>query len=291
MFDRVLLAVDFSPYTERLLGCIEEMTLAGMKELTVLYVVDSKHAGMAENMMKTYAENELKQLVGAISVEGLRVTRRMEFGVPAREILRVAGEEDSSLVYLGGHGKGFFERLVTGSVSNKVLKLADRPVLVHKCSIREKEEGYSCENVCELLFEKVLIATDFSAYAESIRPLLEEMVSSCCEDVTLLHVQDEGDVWAGALETMVEEEKAEHKMEKLRELASCLEPRCRMVDIRLEEGSAVSTILKVAGEIGASLIVVGALGHRRLAEKLIGGVAEGVVNHSEVPVLVVRSRS
>ncbi len=79
-------------------------------------------------------------------------------------------------------------------------------------------------------------------------------------------------------------------MEKLRELASCLGAHCGNVQTRLEEGGPVSTILRVAKEIGASLIVLGALGHRRLPEKLLGGVAESVVNHSEIPVLVLRAR-
>jgi nucleotide-binding universal stress UspA family protein len=288
MFEKVLFAVDFSPYTERLLGCVGELARAGMKEMVALYVVDSKHAEMAEGMLKAYAENELEHLIRSVDVEGLRVTGTVEVGVPAREILRVAREMNASLIYLGAHGKGFFERLITGSVNNKVLKLADRPVLVHKCRVHEKDEGYACENVCELLFEKVLVTTDFSAYAESIRPLLEGMVETCCDDITLLHVQEEGDEWAGALEAELEKERAAHKLEKLRELASCLETRCRTVETRLEEGSPVSTILRVAEEIGASLIVVGALGHRRVAEKLLGGVAESVVNHSQVPVLVVR---
>ncbi len=290
MFEKVLFAVDFSPYTERLLNCVEELIQAGMKELTLLYVVDARHAEMAEGMLRSYAHKELERLVRSIEVGGLRVSEKIEVGPPAKEILRVAEEDGASLIYLGGHGAGFFERLITGSVTSKVLKLADRPVMVHKCRIHEKDKGFGCEAVCELLFEKVLIATDFSTYAESVRPLLEEMITTCCDDVTLLHVQQEGDEWAGALETMAGEERAERRMEKLRELASCLEPRCSMVETRLEEGSPVATIIRVAGEIGASLIVVGALGHRRLPERLIGGVAEGVVSHSEVPVLVLRAR-
>jgi len=241
-------------------------------------------------MMKTYAQKELERLANSIAMEGLKVTTLVEVGIPAREILHIAGEVDASLIYLGAHGKGFFERLVTGSVSSKVLKLTDRPVLVHKCRMLEKDEGYECENVHKSLFEKVLITTDFSEYAESIRPLLEGMVESCCDDITLLHVQEEGDEWAGALAVELEEEKAADKLEKLKELASCLEPRCRELETRLEEGSTVPTILRVAEEIKATLIVVGALGHRRVAEKLLGGVAESVINHSKVPVLALKKK-
>ncbi len=289
MFEKVLLAVDFSPFTERLLGCVGELAQAGMKELLLLSVIDVRHAGMAQSMLESYARKELGLLTRSVKAEGFEVAEKIEFGPPAKEILRVAREEGASLIYLGGYGAGFFESLITGSVTNKVLRLADRPVMVQKCRIKKKDEGFDCEAVCELLFKKVLITTDFSAYAESVRPLLEEMITTCCDDVTLLHVHSGDDEWAGALQAAEEEETAKRKMEKLRELASCLESRCRAVDIRLEEGSPVPTILKVAEDIGASLIVVGALGHRRLAEKLLGGVAESVVNHSEIPVVVLRA--
>ncbi len=204
MFEKVLLGVDFSPYTERLLGCVGELVRAGMKELILLYAVDARHAEMAKDLMEAYARRELERIGRLPDIEGLEVVRRIEPGSPAREILRVAAEEDVSLIYLGGHGAGFFERVLTGSVSGKVLRLADRPVLVHKCRIHEKDEGYECEAVCDLLFEKVLVATDFSAYAESLRPLLEEMASSCCEDITLLHVQRDEDAYVGAMKTLME---------------------------------------------------------------------------------------
>ncbi len=285
MFRRVLLAVDFSPYTAKLLGCVPEMTRVGMEELLLLYVVDSRHAGMALYEMKTYAERTLAGMEGEVALPGLAVRKTVGMGVPPKEIIDAAAREGADLIYMGGHGKGFFSRLLLGSVSDRVLKLSDRPVLVHKCRLKGGKEEYSCENACELLFEKVIIATDFSLYSQNILPYIEELVESCCDDIVLLHVQEED----ADKDDHAREENARERMEKLRETAACLEPHCRLAEIRLEAGSPVPTILEVAEEVGASLIVLGALGHRKVAEKLLGGVAEGVASRSERPVLVIRA--
>jgi len=201
MIREVLFAGDFSPYTERLLGCVGELAQVGMERLLLLYVIDSRHAGMALHMMKTYAEKTLEGMEREVASPGVAVDRIIEVGVPPKEILDVAKREEVDLIYMGAHGKGFFSRLLLGSVSDRVLRLSDRPVLVHKCRVEESEGEYSCENACELLFEKVLITTDFSEYSEDILPLVEELVESCCDDITLLHVQEEEeDAWGSGLE-------------------------------------------------------------------------------------------
>ena len=58
---------------------------------------------------------------------------------------------------------------------------------------------------------------------------------------------------------------------------------------RLEEGDPVSEILRVAGESGADLVVMGTHGRTGLPRLLMGSVAELVVRKAKCPVLTVRS--
>ena len=58
---------------------------------------------------------------------------------------------------------------------------------------------------------------------------------------------------------------------------------------RLEEGDAANTILRVAGEIHADLIVMGTHGRTGLGRLLMGSVAEQVVRKSTCPVLTVKT--
>lgn len=62
----------------------------------------------------------------------------------------------------------------------------------------------------------------------------------------------------------------------------------RVADIRVLEGVPAETILAEAKGVGADLIVLGAHGHTRLGEALLGSVSHKVLQRSSVPVLLVR---
>lgn len=53
-----------------------------------------------------------------------------------------------------------------------------------------------------------------------------------------------------------------------------------------DSGDAGGAILKVAEEIGASLLVMGAYGHSRTAEFLLGGATQAVLSNSRIPLLL-----
>jgi nucleotide-binding universal stress UspA family protein len=58
--------------------------------------------------------------------------------------------------------------------------------------------------------------------------------------------------------------------------------------VRLEPGAAEDILRSTAHEVGASLIVVGALGHRGDTPRKLGSRADRTAQHSHVPVLAVR---
>jgi nucleotide-binding universal stress UspA family protein len=62
------------------------------------------------------------------------VQRRVEYGNPAAEIVRVAADEGYDVVVVGSHGSGFVKRVLLGSVSHHVLHHAPCPVLVVRAS-------------------------------------------------------------------------------------------------------------------------------------------------------------
>ena len=62
------------------------------------------------------------------------------------------------------------------------------------------------------------------------------------------------------------------------------------VRFRNEVGYPVLTIVQVAEEEQADLIVIGSHGRGAMDRVLLGSVSHGVLNRSKVPVLVVRSR-
>jgi len=61
----------------------------------------------------------------------------VRYGNPAREICRYAAEQDADLVVIASHGRSGFQRVVLGSVAERVLRLSEVSVLV----VKEKHEG------------------------------------------------------------------------------------------------------------------------------------------------------
>ena len=63
---------------------------------------------------------------------GFDVKVRIERRIPLREILRVEEEEGVSVIIIGSHGKTNIEEMLLGSVSEKVIRRTQKPVLVVK---------------------------------------------------------------------------------------------------------------------------------------------------------------
>jgi nucleotide-binding universal stress UspA family protein len=55
----------------------------------------------------------------------------------------------------------------------------------------------------------------------------------------------------------------------------------------LVQGSTVDTILAEASKTRVDMIVVGSHGHGAMYQLVVGSVSEGVIRHSEYPVLVI----
>ena len=67
----------------------------------------------------------------------LAIDYRMEKGIPAEEILRVAKESKCDLIVMGTHGRTGLTRLLMGSVAEQVLRHSNCPVLIVKSPYSE----------------------------------------------------------------------------------------------------------------------------------------------------------
>ncbi|HJL15286.1 MAG TPA: universal stress protein [Sandaracinaceae bacterium LLY-WYZ-13_1] len=78
-----------------------------------------REASLAE--LARYAE-ELREL-------DLEVKTRVELGDPVDRILEVASEQDAAMIVMGTHGRTGLAHLIIGSVAEKVMRKARKPVL------------------------------------------------------------------------------------------------------------------------------------------------------------------
>ena len=143
MFDKVLYPTDFSEVARKALAFTARLREAGAREVVVLHVIDSRNFDALPSHMPTdfvqiqkawedKAAEELKAVAGELRGQGYEVKERLESGVPFNEILRVAEEENASVIVLGSHGKSNLAEMFLGSVSEKVIRKSKKPVLVVK---------------------------------------------------------------------------------------------------------------------------------------------------------------
>jgi len=149
MFKKILYPTDFSEVANKALGYIKQLRQAGAEEVVVLHVFDQRElrnlatwgalAGnwpinMEEELKKRETEHmELTQnIVGELKTAGFKTKGIVREGIPLREILKTADEEQVSVIVLGSHGKSNLEEVLIGSVSEGVIKQSHQPVLVIK---------------------------------------------------------------------------------------------------------------------------------------------------------------
>ena len=141
MYEKVLYPTDFSEASRKALPYLLGLKGAGLKEVVLLHVVDRREIDVLTpyspylekdpvKIMFQRAEEDARAMATELEEGGITVKVRLEEGVPFEEILRVEEEEDVSLVILGSHGKSAIERMLLGSVSEKVVRKSKRPVLI-----------------------------------------------------------------------------------------------------------------------------------------------------------------
>ena len=72
----------------------------------------------------------LERFVREAEVNGLVASANVRSGSPSQQIVEEASEIDGSMIIMASHGSGGLKRWVVGSVADKVIRSARRPVLV-----------------------------------------------------------------------------------------------------------------------------------------------------------------
>lgn len=74
--------------------------------------------------------DELADTIAAIGVDPAIVDRKLVEGASGQMIVHVAGEIGADVIVVGSHGRGWFKRVVIGSISEYVVHHSIVPVLV-----------------------------------------------------------------------------------------------------------------------------------------------------------------
>ena len=78
---------------------------------------------------RKWAEETLEARAADLSQSGTKASWRVQVGVPFEEIVKIAEEERADMIVMGTHGRGGLNRMLLGSVAERVIRLAPCPVL------------------------------------------------------------------------------------------------------------------------------------------------------------------
>jgi len=78
---------------------------------------------------RKWSEETLEARAGDLRQRGIKASWRLQAGVPFEEIVKVAEEEHADLIVMGTHGRSGLNRVLLGSVAERVIRLAACPVL------------------------------------------------------------------------------------------------------------------------------------------------------------------
>lgn len=125
--ETILVAYD-DPTTETL-GRAADLAEALDSTLIVTTVAAQADSGEAEEAER-FVRERLSQARSYLEQRGLAAELVPSVGPPAEAIVRLARQRNVDLIVVGTRRKGFFERLVEGSVNQEVLRRAPCDVLV-----------------------------------------------------------------------------------------------------------------------------------------------------------------
>jgi len=123
---RILYPTDFSSYSNQAYFHAVALAENHGAELTILYVYSD--TGKEED--RAYWQDQLEQIRPVDP--GIAVRHVFLQGDPAAQIVRFARDSGMDLIVMGTHGRTGLERLLVGSVAEKVMRDATCSVLVVK---------------------------------------------------------------------------------------------------------------------------------------------------------------
>jgi nucleotide-binding universal stress UspA family protein len=137
---RILCATDFSEQGQAAESKALELARALGAELVYLHVsvepmlYTESPFSMTEvhdvhHAQRRWAEETLKAHAAAALATGTTARWALRAGVPQYEIVTAAREEKADMLVLGTHGRSGINRLLLGSVAERVVRMAPCPVL------------------------------------------------------------------------------------------------------------------------------------------------------------------
>ncbi len=209
---------------------------------------------------------------------GLGVKAKISRGYADEEILK-EGEEGYDLIVIGSIGRRGISRFLLGPTATYVMKYSRTSVLIVKGAPRQISKVLICTGGDERGEEGIKFG---GRVARAVGA--EARVLHCRSQIPMIDVEERE---MKAISTSLEEESREAV--HLKKGLSILENQGVRGTAKLRYGLVEDEILAEIKEGNYDLVVMGAHSTFGLSKYLLGDITSRVVDHAQIPVLVVRT--
>lgn len=135
MYDRILLPTDGSAGTNPAVDQAVSLAEETGAELHALFVVeDIPYApemmdDQVEATLRTIGEEAIENIRSKAAEADVELVTEIRDGTPHRSILDYADDAGCDLIVMGTHGRSGLDRYLLGSVTERIVRTADVPVL------------------------------------------------------------------------------------------------------------------------------------------------------------------
>jgi nucleotide-binding universal stress UspA family protein len=285
MFEKILLATDFSAYATKTLECIAGFP--GAREVILFHAAEeaiSPRGGgeIGDTLFRPEYEHlrEQKRYLEGLDPE-IRVTTTITAASDtAGAIISAAEERGACLIVMGARGSNLMDGILLGSVSMAVIRRSGTSVLImrHKTVGDLKEQNF--ELFCPRILCRALCPVDFSPSSDHALALAG--ATPAIGELLLLHVVPPGEAGSATGDAV---QQAKGQLATIRDDLTRKNIRARVF---VRTGNPVTEIIRIADEEDASVIWMSSRGAGWLRELLIGSTAFAVAMNAQRPVMVIR---
>jgi nucleotide-binding universal stress UspA family protein len=297
---RILCPLDFSRFSRHALEQAVALARETGAEISVLHVftfapvAQSVTAGATipmepmrlDSSIRAAITNDMAAFIEEVDTGGVSLTTTLFEGDAVTRILDRATDWNADVIVMGTHGRSGFERLLLGSITEKVLRKAPCPVLTVPPRVISARHG--------LGFARILCPIDFSPASLRALDFAASLAAVDGPGIIALNVIEllaEGGGMREELALDTPDFRAELRRSALARLQDAVpeavRSRCPVAET-VAMGKGWKEILRVAVEEEADLIVMGVAGRSTADLLLFGSTTQHVVRQATCPVLTIR---
>ena len=293
---QILVPTDFSENAQHAVSYAIELATLCSAKLHLLHtpviptylLMDLSYSPGPEAVTRILNDSQeaIDEQAKGIAASGVEYFTAMREGTVHEVIRDYAKEHDVDLVVVGTHGRTGVSKLMYGSVTERVLKTVHTPIIV------VPPEGGTAPS-------SIVIAYDFSAPAKRAANVARAIHGLCHGPLHLVHSYL--DVWGEYTDRgAVVGESAEKRRKALRlgleemlqtDAKELFSIDAQNIQTHLVTGDTAESILRVAEDVGATLICAGTTGKSGIERLLIGSVARRLLHDSKIPLLLTHDDS